>query len=50
LFVYQRNAERAAEDSGDLNDELYALIEDELCATFPELAPHAVRSPDDDQD
>ena len=50
LFVYQRNAERAAEDIADLNDELYALIEDELCATFPELAPHAVRSPDADHD
>jgi tetratricopeptide (TPR) repeat protein len=50
MFVYQRNVERSAEDVADLPDELYALIEDELCATFPELAPYAVRSSDDDDD
>jgi Tfp pilus assembly protein PilF/predicted Zn-dependent protease with MMP-like domain len=50
VFVYQRNAERAAEDASELNDELYALIEDEVCATFPELAPHAIRSDDLDDD
>jgi tetratricopeptide (TPR) repeat protein len=49
MFIYQRNAERAAEDLSELNDELYALIEDELCATFPELAAHAVRADDDEE-
>jgi tetratricopeptide (TPR) repeat protein len=50
VFVYQRNSERSAEDLSELNDELYALIEDELCATFPELAPHAIRSDDGEDD
>jgi hypothetical protein len=43
MFVYQRNAERAAEDMFELNDELYAILEDEICATWPELAPYALR-------
>jgi hypothetical protein len=43
MFVYQRNAERAAEDLSELNDELYAILEDEVCATWPELAPYALR-------
>ena len=47
MFIYQRNAERAAEDVSELNDELYALIEDELCATFPELAAHALNEGED---
>jgi hypothetical protein len=49
MFLYQRNVERAAEDLSELNDELYALIEDELCATFPELAAHAIRADDDEE-
>jgi tetratricopeptide (TPR) repeat protein len=47
VFIYQRNVERSAEEPSELNDELYAVLEDELCATFPELAPHAVRSEDE---
>jgi tetratricopeptide (TPR) repeat protein len=47
-FVYQRNVERAAEDPEDLAEELAFLLEDELCALFPELAEHATRFDEDD--
>ena len=50
VFIYQRNVERAAEELSELNDELYAVLEDELCATFPELASHAVRGEDEAAD
>jgi hypothetical protein len=48
IFVYQRNVERAAEDAAQLNDEIDAAIEDELCALFPELAAHATKRLHDD--
>jgi hypothetical protein len=41
IFVYQRNLERMAEDPAQLNEELDRALEDELCASFPELAVHA---------
>ena len=51
LFFYQRNTERAVEDASGLSDEIYLALEEELCAAFPELAPHATRlGLDDDQD
>ena len=43
IFFYQRNTERAVEDASGLNDEIYLALEEELCAAFPELAPHATR-------
>jgi tetratricopeptide (TPR) repeat protein len=44
IFFYQRNTERAVEDALALNDEIYLVLEEELCATFPELIPHATRA------
>jgi tetratricopeptide (TPR) repeat protein len=49
IFFYQRNAERAVEDALGLSDEIYLVLEDELCATFPELAPHATRPHTDEE-
>jgi tetratricopeptide (TPR) repeat protein len=43
IFFYQRNTERAVEDALGLSDEIYLVLEEELCGTFPELAPHATR-------
>jgi len=50
IFFYQRNTERAVEDASGLNDEIYLALEEELCAAFPELAPHATRLGLDDDD
>jgi len=44
MFVYQRNTERSVEDASGLPEELCLVLEEELCATFPELAAHATRS------
>ena len=44
MFFYQRNAERSVEDALGLSDEIYLMLEEELSATFPELAPHAVHA------
>jgi tetratricopeptide (TPR) repeat protein len=41
MFFYQRNTERSVEDPSGLSEELYMVLEEELCATFPELAPNA---------
>jgi tetratricopeptide (TPR) repeat protein len=49
VFVYQRNVERAAEDVEDLSDELLYVLEDELCALFPELAVHATKPERNDE-
>jgi tetratricopeptide (TPR) repeat protein len=43
MFFYQRNTERAAEDLAELGDEIYLVLEEELCATFPELARYATQ-------
>jgi tetratricopeptide (TPR) repeat protein len=50
LFFYQRNTERAAEDFGELDDEIYLALEEELCATFPQLARYATQVAGDDSD
>lgn len=50
VFVYQRNVERGAEDTEDLVEELAYLLEDELCALFPDLAEHATRFGDGHDD
>lgn len=47
MFVYQRNIERNVDDLSDLNEEIYFVIEDELCAMFPDLARFATAVPDD---
>jgi len=39
MFFYQRNTERSVDDPAGLGEELYVVLEEELCATFPELAP-----------
>jgi tetratricopeptide (TPR) repeat protein len=44
LFFYQRNTERAAEDLAELDDEIYLVLEEELCATFPHLARYATQT------
>jgi tetratricopeptide (TPR) repeat protein len=49
IFFYQRNAERSVEDVNDLADEIYLVLEEELCATFPELARYATH-PETDTD
>jgi hypothetical protein len=43
MFFYQRNTERAAEELSELGDEIYLVLEEELCATFPELARYATQ-------
>jgi tetratricopeptide (TPR) repeat protein len=43
MFFYQRNTERAAEELAELGDEIYLVLEEELCATFPELARYATQ-------
>ena len=50
MFFYQRNTERAVEDAAGLADEVFLVLEEELCATFPELAEHATPRPDEDED
>lgn len=51
VFVYQRNVERVAEDSAQVNDEIERALEDELCALFPELVAYATaRTVDSDHD
>jgi tetratricopeptide (TPR) repeat protein len=40
-FFYQRNVERSAEDLESLAEEVYIVLEEELCATFPDLARYA---------
>lgn len=49
IFFYQRNIERSVEDAADLADEVAMVLEEELCATFPALAPHAMLLRPDDQ-
>jgi hypothetical protein len=41
VFVYQRNAERLVDAPGKLEDELMRLLQAEIEATFPALAPAA---------
>ena len=41
VFVYQRNAERMVDGPTKLEDELLRLVQAELEATFPALAPEA---------
>jgi tetratricopeptide (TPR) repeat protein len=51
VFMYQRNTERAVDDLAALNDEIELVLEEELCATFPELAQYASeRAQDEDED
>jgi tetratricopeptide (TPR) repeat protein len=50
MFFYQRNTERAAEDLGELDDEIYLALEEELCATFPELVRYATQPTGDHDD
>jgi tetratricopeptide (TPR) repeat protein len=47
IFFYQRNTERTIEEVGALADEIYVVLEDELCATFPDLARYATRTQDE---
>jgi tetratricopeptide (TPR) repeat protein len=41
VFVYQRNVERLVDSVAKLEDELLRLLQTELSATFPSLAPPA---------
>jgi hypothetical protein len=50
IFFYQRNTERAVEDASGLSDEIYLALEEEICAAYPELAPHATRLGLEDDD
>jgi tetratricopeptide (TPR) repeat protein len=43
VFVYQRNIERASQGVLTIEDELVAMLERELCLTFPQLAPEGFR-------
>jgi tetratricopeptide (TPR) repeat protein len=43
VFFYQRNTERAVEELAELADEVYLVLEEELCATYPELARYATQ-------
>jgi Tfp pilus assembly protein PilF/predicted Zn-dependent protease with MMP-like domain len=49
VFFYQRNFERAVEDAADLPDEIAVVLEEELTATFPALAPYATLLRTDDE-
>jgi Tfp pilus assembly protein PilF len=46
LLVYQRNSEREAEELSELDEALYAQIEEEIVALYPELAKYATDSDD----
>jgi predicted Zn-dependent protease with MMP-like domain len=41
IFFYQRNIERSVEDASELPDEVAVVLEEELTAIFPALAPYA---------
>jgi Tfp pilus assembly protein PilF len=50
IFFYQRNIERAVEEASELPEEIAIVLEEELTATFPALAPYAtlLRADDDE--
>lgn len=49
VFFYQRNTERAVDGLAALSDEIDLVLEEELCATFPELAQYATERPEGDE-
>lgn len=49
IFFYQRNIERAVEDASELPEEIAVVLEEELTATFPALAPYATLLRADDE-
>jgi tetratricopeptide (TPR) repeat protein len=49
IFFYQRNVERAVDDATDLPEEIALVLEEELTATFPALAPYATLLRDDEE-
>jgi len=50
IFFYQRNIERSVEDSADLPDEIAVVLEEELTAVFPALAPYATLLRSDEEE
>jgi Tfp pilus assembly protein PilF/predicted Zn-dependent protease with MMP-like domain len=49
IFFYQRNIERAVDDATELPEEIAMVLEEELTATFPALAPYATMLRADDE-
>jgi Tfp pilus assembly protein PilF len=49
IFFYQRNVERAVDDAADLPEEIALVLEEELTATFPALAPYATLLREDEE-
>ncbi|HET8933810.1 MAG TPA: UDP-N-acetylglucosamine-peptide N-acetylglucosaminyltransferase [Polyangiales bacterium] len=49
IFFYQRNIERAVEEATELPEEIAVVLEEELTATFPALAPYATLLRPDDE-
>lgn len=49
IFFYQRNIERAVDEASELPEEIALVLEEELTATFPSLAPYATLLRADDE-
>jgi predicted Zn-dependent protease with MMP-like domain len=49
IFFYQRNVERAVDEASDLPEEIAVVLEEELTATFPALAPYATLLREEDE-